>query len=683
MSSAASSSSVSERWVPEPMGNDPQSTDLYEEDVRYVELEHILKSDKKGVLIRAAMGTGKSTCIRSVINKQLRPHERVLLISPRKTFTQAIVAELNSQMKGDKFVSYMDKKASLTTASRVAVQFESLHLLSGENVAPFAYVIVDECESGLTQAISAQTNGTHIKQNQALFEGFVRRAKRVFLMDAFLGARTFRMVKTMGFPYTFLWYLRKPARRTAIRYDHFFGVKSSTPVKERIETQFRQYLAVLFEQLRQGKRIYAFFSSRDKLLEVRAAIENVLPGLKILMYHGKKGNDLSNVREDWRDVNLVMTTTSITVGVDYNYSETNHPEWMFDKVFVYASASSHNLVRDIFQSTMRVRHLTDNELHYFLDPTPMGCKFDKKREKLMEEQKQIEREGKFLVSDEYGHVYHATNQLWLDITVDGIQEALTNGRKLQEIFAYYLRVNNYTDSTVKEADLNDDDDFTMEKLCGERQPYDQVAVIDKEQMREYKKRQISDDPSVARLTPLEQASLDRYYFDRTIPEDLDHDSRTALWALHYKIGREKCNNIRYELGRARGLVSMADLIADQTCSMFNTPVLLQAKVIETICSRLGVSNVAELQTVSLERWERLITNNRLADVEGDARSAFGLPKSKKPETWISNCVDRWVGGSFTRDRRLQRRINGVQTDVQGYTLAPHHELLPASAPTEK
>ena len=64
----------------------------------------------------------------------------------------------------------------------------------------------------------------------------------------------------------------------------------------------------------------------------------------------------------WREVQCLMMTTSITVGISYDVGEHLH----FDEAFLYASSAS-ALPRDIAQSLLRVRVLKANRLTYVLD----------------------------------------------------------------------------------------------------------------------------------------------------------------------------------------------------------------------------------------------------------------------------------------------------------------------------
>ena len=86
------------------------------------------------------------------------------------------------------------------------------------------------------------------------------------------------------------------------------------------------------------------------------------------MYSGESDanvrHDLTDVNTNWKKYQVILYTTTITVGINFE-------ELHFDRLFVYGSCVS-SPVRDIFQATMRVRHLSEDRMyvymqgHYFL-----------------------------------------------------------------------------------------------------------------------------------------------------------------------------------------------------------------------------------------------------------------------------------------------------------------------------
>jgi hypothetical protein len=659
-------------WKPRDLENRVVDTIDHGEAVRYVELSHIQSSNKKAILIKAPMGTGKSCCVAKYINT-LPLNSRVLVIGPRQTFDMAITAELNRTVIGDKFICYLGKSiADVRGTGRVVIQFESLWKLDARGVT-FENVIVDEFESVLTQAVAIETNGDKIRKNQKVFEAMLKECKRLFLMDAFLSDRTFRLVDVMNIEYTFHHYHRKPVERVAIRYDRPFNPIVYAKRKDQIQKELTDMIRQLICDLCQGKRIYFFSSSVGKVEQIVSTIskaEHIPRDLVILQYHGQKKNDLTQIREDWSKANLVIATCSITVGCNYDYSEQDHPEFMFDAVYMYASACSQNLIRDMFQSQMRVRHLKENQMHFFLNPSPLGCDPYRSRNQVGEYIRDKE-DLSIKLWGERALDYDQTSLMWMELYLDAQVERNHSARLFEPMFLSYLEQNNYSMHVIAQAEVADDGE-DLEPLGDKFIQYESVPEVTLSQVRALKERRASNDPSVSKLTDLESASIDRHYFDRSIHEDLQLERKICLWDLYYKLGKERILNCRFEKGLAVGLITLSDLFCEARADMWNKSLEIRASVITGLCKELGLRNTVELQKITAKKFEVIEKSERFQVLKREASTAFQPDPRRmtKPETWINHCIEKWTGGSFSRDKVQQQRVNGVKENVSGYTLTP-------------
>src|SRR2546425_75284 len=106
------------------------------------------------------------------------------------------------------------------------------------------------------------------------------------------------------------------------------------------------------------------------------------------------------------------------------------------------------------------------------------------------------------------------------------------------MFAYYLNINNYKTKNILKKEFYEED-IELEALGEMKFPYEDVPELTLSQVKELKARRISCDPNVPRLTELEQASVERYYFDQGLQEDLQDDRRACIWTLYYKLGKQK------------------------------------------------------------------------------------------------------------------------------------------------
>jgi hypothetical protein len=421
----------------------------------------------------------------------------------------------------------------------------------------------------------------------------------------------------------------------------------------------------------------------------------------MLVYGGDVKSDLSNPREDWSSANLVITTCSITVGINYDFSAENHPEFMFDTVFIYASACSQNLVRDVFQASMRVRHLKDNVLHFFIDPTARGCDQYLPSKLITERNGLRERDANEILTDNSLDTIQTT-ALWRGVEDRIHVEMNHNGRLFDKIFTYYLNLNNYKVELVKTEEVGALHDLV--ELDDEPIAYEDVPEVVMSQVKELERRDRCFDINVPKLTPLERATVLRYSFDRSL-ETTDDKRRSEIWdLLHGDLGLEKFLNIQYELGLASGAITIKNALCegkwDKAVELgmtekFDRQREMRAVVMMEFAKLFGVSHTLVEQKITNEKFEAVIKLAGWASLQEKARTAFDRfnlsrgdepvkkepakkpvkkPGKKEPEerpyTLYSKCVKTWSGSEFKRDPNVRKMVNGVSSNLAGYTLKP-------------
>jgi hypothetical protein len=309
---------------------------------------------KKCLCIKSQMGTGKTSRIKEYITQ--KNSRRILFLSPRQVFAQNMTASINKEIlnESEKFVSYLNvpKNTKLSSINRLVVQMESLHKLK-DNFKPYDLLIIDESESNLMQFSSRETMWQNVEECSKVFEELLKTSRNVICADAFLSSRTIDAMRAF-IPDNEIHIIENqnvPEKRVAIDV-HFFEIFKNQ----------------IFASLEQGKKIVVVWASATKAREFELElihhfpIEEERPRYKL--YHAGQSdsyNKLTNVDEDWSNIDLLMYSPIITVGVNFDPSHIH-----FDQLFVYGSASSCS-VRDIFQSTMRVRYLSENKMYYFIN----------------------------------------------------------------------------------------------------------------------------------------------------------------------------------------------------------------------------------------------------------------------------------------------------------------------------
>ena len=338
-----------------------------ENEKGYISSEEVKKysDDKKYTLFNCSMGTGKSYSVMDYINKN-QP-KRVLLITNRITLGRDQYGKINKMVEGKKFKFYKDvrgeldenynemnnehKRETLAEIDRLIIEVESMkHLAEAKR---YDLIVADEIESLFMPFRTDATHGNSYDINWKTFKHSIINAGKVFLMDAYLSTRTTNFIKDI-----------EPEQEQVILYK-----KKSLNKTYRHYKHFKTMILKIIEDLSKGKRIYLFYpykTGKGSLLkmsieELCSIIVKDLPQLKYLVYHGdindSEKRKLQDVNELWSDKQLIITNSTISVGVSYD----NQKE-VFDKI--YLSYADFLNPRDVIQSSFRIRTTKDNEIGY-------------------------------------------------------------------------------------------------------------------------------------------------------------------------------------------------------------------------------------------------------------------------------------------------------------------------------
>ena len=307
------------------------------------------------IIIKSHLGTGKTVAISDIISGL--GSNRILIISPRKSYTYSQQGSLPD------FTSYLDKPfGDLAHVSRLIIQVESLHRI-GAGFKKYDLVILDEIESILNQLHSVKTNAGNLICNHEVLGLAVSTASNVIAADAFISDRTFNFSASLRsaesthyFENTF-----NPYERTAILLR---GVEKDVRV-----ANIGGFCERICEALREGKKIVVVWTSkrRGDWFVKNFLSDSDSAAYSWLFYNSASSKEdqagLKNVNETWKEVQCLMMTTSVTVGISY---DPKVADMEFDEAFLYGSSSS-AMPRDIAQALFRVRSLKANKLTYIVD----------------------------------------------------------------------------------------------------------------------------------------------------------------------------------------------------------------------------------------------------------------------------------------------------------------------------
>lgn len=316
------------------------------------------------VLVQSHMGTGKT--VQLVGSKKLgvpgilggSVYPRILILSARRAYTSFLMGELKKEGIGS-FQNYMDLTGSLADQAHLVLQMESLHRVADEYV-PYDLVVMDEIESLLTQMHSVGTHLANHRRNYETLQRVVHDARHVVAMDAFIRNRSFDFLESVRPETTcvFVQNTYQPYARLATELAILNG-RCILPNLAALQKQMLE--AVVGSK----KRVVYVCTSKEKGRDMKTVLEAA--GVSVLFHCGddtkEQKDKLLSVGTEWAKYQVVIYTSTITVGVSYSDVPV---EAEFDELYLYASAGC-ALPRDIAQALLRVRNIKRNQLWFTIE----------------------------------------------------------------------------------------------------------------------------------------------------------------------------------------------------------------------------------------------------------------------------------------------------------------------------
>ena len=615
---------------------------------KFVQVRDINKD--KIVVVKAGLGKGKTTATVNHINGY--DYDCIIILTPRRSYAQTTISRVNNQISlpdDEKFVLYSDIKGAINKKYLV-VQVESLHRFIHEFEGKDTLVILDEVESLLYQMTSHKTHGHNHIQNLDMFENLLNQSTKILCMDAFISNRTLNVLKNMNKKFSYYNYTKELEKRTAIEY----------PQKNILKNK-------LIKELEQNKKVYFFCSSRGKLTDYFLPdITSKFPNKKIIEYHSKKSSiDFNNINDEWSDADLVVVTCTVTVGCNYDVPN------MFNSIFVYASACSRNLVRDIFQSCYRVRHIIDKKMYFCLDTRHNGINLPTNINEITEI---INNKVKFHKS----HYEKFLKMEFTNLTPRWVKELLINNifesnmsiMNLKELFYKYLQLCNYE---IEEDDKEELDDLDIDdedsNLVFEDYQYPDIPDITFPQRQELLKKKKN-----LPLSDLEEFTLNKNFFQATLivngRSSLKMEDQISLWNVYCNYGKKKFRNLQYEKGLNSGTLRICDIISSSFPEIADNLSRKLEDIID-ITQKLGLKNSQDFKII-----DRNVIVDNLEWLEQNSErfhTNFGLRNRTKGEFTIEvgskllgKIFNSWGYSKIKKGKRKGKRNNGKQIDISDY-----------------
>jgi hypothetical protein len=216
-------------------------------------------------------------------------------------------------------------------------------------------VIIDEIETMnmMWQGGLKNPGANKININFPRFKDIIRGASKVYVMDAFMCARTVNLLKEID----------PVAKVVAIKNPEPAPKRTFVSVPDK-----NTWIAEICSQLKDGKNLFVFYpyknSSKNHIsMEQLAKTLSCGSGLDIsdfIFYNADQSDEIKkttrNVNAVWTQKRCIITNTSITVGVNFD-------SLYFDTVFAW----NVNWVsaRDFFQVLYRCRTIKTNNVYLF------------------------------------------------------------------------------------------------------------------------------------------------------------------------------------------------------------------------------------------------------------------------------------------------------------------------------
>lgn len=325
--------------------NAPFIGDMLVKDSRFI--------NKEILLLRSAMGSGKTVAIASLIKEmqeKIGDSFRLLVISTRRT----CMMMLSEMFSVARYLNSSDNSVrnDIHQMDRIVLSMESLHKLipngSVNIIKRFDLVILDECESILANFSSVTMQ--HKRRNYQLLKAILETdGTRAVLSDAFLGECTLQFFLKTGLSTSKQWsFIVNTHNKSTTQYELFTSDTSGSFIHD-YETAVLQNQRFIFA----SDRIDAIVYFQD-LLVTFLGHEGLKKKSVLTITAGSAPDVIASASDckSWEDHDYIFYSPAMTVGNSYAPQD---PGKRFDLVFGLFTGTTTTL--DAIQMTGRARSL--------------------------------------------------------------------------------------------------------------------------------------------------------------------------------------------------------------------------------------------------------------------------------------------------------------------------------------
>ena len=460
------------------------SFDFESKKIKRIEQNHF-RIEEKAVIFNIGMGGGKTTCTVDYLQQN---NSNFIWLAPR----QALVMNTFERFKNKNMnvLNYLDcgksreiKIKNINKADKILLEAESLNKI--QNCKKYDILVIDEIETVLNNWDSETHIKNKIDENFSNFKNLFMNVKKIILLDAFITKTTLNFLDNLKIDYLIYSSDYKPEKKVICENN-----------------RYEQTIDKISKDLDNKKKLYIFHAYKSSsnnhysIEQLKSVIlEKCQTKPKILVYHGDMNDNLKkslyNVNDEWNKYDCILTTSSITVGVNYEGFD-------YDKIYLMVSGGVNN-VRDIIQTSMRIRKTKDDKIEVFF--------FDRMKKEIFK----------------YPEFYNTCNDEIYKKLIDDISyERQSN---FIDSFYKFCHITNYDISNIKRYIYKKSEKFVNSLFSSKMlMSYDDIESISRQEAENLELNNIW----ATNATQYDKFQLNKYYFDMKFIY-LDNDSKKFIW----------------------------------------------------------------------------------------------------------------------------------------------------------
>lgn len=667
--------------------------------VEYVE-DIVFPKGFRCIGLHAGLGRGKTTSLIRLV-KKLPKDSKVLILSPRITFSKNICAEYNSNLDEDRqFICYLDyrkkdkKMVDLNFHNKVVMSMEGLHHLV--SFTP-DLLIVDEVNANLISHISVETNGDNIDENMYQFKRMLEYSKNVVVADAFLGSKVCDFFTDLKIPMYVYKYHRKLDKKDAVFLKPIDEVIKkeinkkypSTNIRKEKKYEITESFQIIKKLLEQDKKLFCYFSTKSMLQFVERYIAI---NYNCEFYSGVSQNEIpDDLNTEWSKKDLVGTTSTITVGINHDKKDV-----FYTKIIDFSSSSKNN-ISDAIQSHYRVRHIISDKIYVSVEENHIASNFPINMESL---------DNKLKHRFDW---YNKTNKNYSEVPIyinnlikhNYIENQLSQVAP-KKMMVRYLTDCNYniveSNETIEDEDEEEKDEEEEDEKEEDEEKVDLLKEFLKDCPNQIRMIELNNEKLKRKLTEAELEQMEKFWFIQMYTGGTSQgytDTKIPILALAYRLwtakfkGNKSLRAMRLEKKVLEGKITIEELAEKrydktQFAELQKGDIIKISRMIE-VCKKLGLKHSNDTDTeISPDtidefyeeakseydniRKDMMIEDKRKNKSDVNIKQFTGLIRGVFSNSEQSLCC-------LTAVNTKRKRINGKQVERSTYKLVPNKYIL--------